>query len=146
MRMKTVFYPALGVLALLLLSGCTQTGQVTQTTGDSQERPATLSATVNIAPNGYEPQTVTIKKGGSVTWLNTTDTENWPASAVHPTHEKYPGSGITKCGTPEESKIFDACKGLARGESYSFEFNETGEWAYHDHVGVKTFGKVIVVE
>lgn len=102
--------------------------------------------TVEITQTGYSPQSLTIKKGSTVTWVNNTDTPNWPATAMHPTHTKYPGSSITKCGTAEEPAIFDACKNLLKDDSYSFVFNETGEWPYHDHVEAKTFGKIIVVE
>ncbi|MEK6824273.1 MAG: hypothetical protein AABY02_00300, partial [Nanoarchaeota archaeon] len=62
----------------------------------------------------------------------------------HPSHKNYPGSDIAKCGTSEASTIFDACKGLAQGESYSFTFNEVGSWNYHDHLNPNLRGTVIV--
>ena len=67
---------------------------------------------VEITESGYVPQELTIKKGSTVTWTNKTITPNWPATAQHPTHEKYPGSSITKCGTAEAEDIFYACKRL----------------------------------
>ncbi len=100
--------------------------------------------TVEITDTGYSPQKVTVKQGDTVKWVNNSSSENWPASAKHPTHEVYPGSSITKCGTAEESNIFDACRGLKAGESYSFTFNEKGMWAYHEHIAVKMFGQVVV--
>lgn len=99
---------------------------------------------VEITDAGYSPNKVTIKPGDTVKWVNKSSSGNWPASAKHPTHTVYPGSDITKCGTAEESKIFDACKGLKAGESYSFTFNEKGTWAYHEHIAVKMFGQVVV--
>ncbi|MBI4043459.1 MAG: hypothetical protein HY393_01470 [Candidatus Diapherotrites archaeon] len=143
---QTRLFPVIGVMALLVLAGCAQTGSTSQQTPTpANPASASMSATVNITSNGYDPQSVTVKKGGTVTWVNTADSPNWPASAVHPTHEKYPGSSIAKCNTPEASTTFDACKELASGESYSFVFNEAGEWPYHNHVDAATFGKVIVV-
>ena len=65
---------------------------------------------------------------------------------MHPTHTAYPGSGIEKCGTDEEEGIFDACKGLEEGESFSFVFNEAGSWNYHNHLSPGQFAKVIVEE
>lgn len=148
MKQKSLVLIVLGLLTVLLLAGCTQSGYVTKPASDSPPAgtAAPTQATVTITANGYEPKTVTIAKGGTVTWVNNTDTPNWPASAKHPTHEVYPGSSITKCGTAEQSTIFDACKGLGKGESYSFTFNNAGEWAYHNHVNAKQFGKVIVTE
>ena len=145
--MKTVF--ALLVLSVFLLAGCTQqSGAVVapQSGSETGSGPAAFSATIRITETGYSPQSVTIAKGGTVTWINDSDRPDWPATAQHPTHEKYPGSSITKCNTAQASTIFDACKALAKGESYSFTFNEAGEWPFHDHVEVKTFGKVIVTE
>ncbi len=146
MKQSFVHWTLLGVLALVLVSGCTQTAAPDNSLSDSQsgESPA-LSATIRITDTGYEPNSVTIAKGGTVTWISETDRPDWPATAQHPTHTRYPGSNIEKCGTAEASVIFDACKALANGESYSFTFNETGEWPFHDHVVAKTFGKIIVV-
>lgn len=100
---------------------------------------------VTITDSGYVPQKATIKQGDSVRWVNVSSAGNWPASARHPTHEVYPGSSITKCNTAEESRIFDACKAIKSGESYSFTFNEKGTWGYHNHLtGVTTTGQVVV--
>ena len=68
--------------------------------------------TVEITLSGFSPKTLTINKGDTVTWVNKLSRQSWPASAVHPTHKSYPGSGIEKCGTSEENQIFDACSGL----------------------------------
>lgn len=99
---------------------------------------------VKITDTAYEPSEVKLKQGDSVKWVNESSTQNWPATAKHPTHEVYPGSSITKCGSADESQIFDACKGIKPGESYSFTFNEKGPWAYHEHINVKMFGKIVV--
>ncbi|MBI4044250.1 MAG: hypothetical protein HY392_00910 [Candidatus Diapherotrites archaeon] len=163
---------ALGLIAVILVAGCAQnptgpaqTGDNTPNPGGNESNPEPQGSNpdteepspqgeelevgnfaVEITEAGYVPQELTIKKGSTVTWTNKTSTQNWPATAQHPTHEKYPGSSITKCGTAEAEDIFDACKGLAQGESFSFTFNEVGEWAYHEHLSVKMFGKIIVVE
>ncbi|MBI4151358.1 hypothetical protein HY496_00165, partial [Candidatus Woesearchaeota archaeon] len=62
----------------------------------------------------------------------------------HPTHTVYPHSGIEKCGTADEGMIFDACRALAQGETFSFIFTETGSWKYHDHLNPRKTGTVIV--
>jgi plastocyanin len=104
----------------------------------------TSEVIIKITTDGFEPKEVEISKGTKVTWVNEQSNPSWPASAVHPTHEVYPGSSIKKCGTPEQDKIFDACRGLNQGESWSFIFNEVGEWYYHDHLNPSLKGKIVV--
>lgn len=99
---------------------------------------------VKIAASGFEPKTLTVKAGATVTFVNEDSNKHWPASAMHPTHKVYPSSGIEKCGTVEETNIFDACRGLAQGESFSFTFNEKGSWKYHDHLNVPSTGTIVV--
>jgi len=94
--------------------------------------------------SGFLPKALTIKQGETVTFQNESGRNMWPATAVHPSHTVYPGSGIGKCKTPEESQIFDACKGRAPGEEFSFTFNESGSWQYHDHLRVSNWGTIIV--
>lgn len=149
-------------VAALVVSGCTQGQQA----NSSQASPAigpqnpnggavannpagTVSAgafTVTRANEGFTPQMLTIKKGSTVKFVNNSGADFWPATAMHPTHTVYPGSGIEKCGTPEESAIFDACRGLPAGQTFSFTFNQAGEWAYHDHLNATVFGKIIVTQ
>ncbi len=100
--------------------------------------------TVEITESGFFPQTITINSGDTITWTNKISRKSWPASAIHPSHKVYPGSDISKCGTSEQDSIFDACKGLAEGESYSFTFNEIGSWNYHDHLQSSNWGTIVV--
>lgn len=100
--------------------------------------------TVEITPTGFAPAIITIKKGDSVTWINKREQASWPASASHPSHTVYPGSGITKCGTLEENTIFDACREIQEGQSYTFQFNQVGSWNYHDHLVTSFDGRIIV--
>ncbi len=101
---------------------------------------------VEIKLEGFVPKTLKIKKGDKVTWTNKIVTKIRPAGNLHPTHTNYPGSSIIKCGTAEEKNIFDACRELQNGESYSFVFNEVGSWSYHDHLQPSKDGKIIVEE
>ena len=88
---------------------------------------------VVINENGnFSPSEVKIKKGGKVTWINKSQNPVWPASNPHPIHTDYPG--------------FDASRGLANGESYSFTFDKAGSWGYHNHLNPGMRGEVKVVE
>ena len=95
--------------------------------------PITLPAsgnTVTITASGFSPATITISAGESVTWVNDSSKNSWPASAPHPQHTDYPG--------------FDSF-GIAADSSWSFQFNNTGpSWDYHDHNKPSRKGTVVV--
>lgn len=109
----------------------------TDTTGNTNQ-----GNLIEYTSSGYTPSRITINQGESVTFTNTISRETWPASNVHPTHTSYPGSGSSKCGTTTD--IFDACKELSNGESYTFTFNEIGTWTYHNHLRPSEGGTIIV--
>lgn len=90
------------------------------------------SVTVVIDENGFNPREIGIKKGGKVTWVNQSQNSVWPASNPHPIHTDYHG--------------FDALRGLANGESYSFTFDKVGSWKYHNHLNPSMRGEVKVEE
>ena len=142
--MKQITISALiALIALLALAGCTQTNQPGNGNNVGSNNGA-AEFIIEYSASGFTPNAVTIKQGDTVKWVNKSTVDTWPASAKHPTHEVYPGSGITKCGTAEESGIFDACKGIPPNGSYSFKFNEKGTWFYHDHLDSKKFGQITV--
>ncbi len=102
-------------------------------------------AAVEILSSGFSSKTTTIKAGDAVRFVNKDSSrQHWPASDVHPVHTVYPGSGLNKCGTADASSIFDACKGLALNEEWSFTFSEKGSWSYHDHLSTSLTGTVVV--
>ena len=102
------------------------------------------SVTITYTNSGYSPKQTAVSLGGTVTFKNESSRTMWPATAIHPTHTIYPESGILKCGTPEEPRIFDACEGIRQGGSWSFTFQELGSWGYHDHLNISRTGKIIV--
>lgn len=110
----------------------------------STRAPVLKTVVINITDSIFSPNEVTINAGDTVKFVNQANQFRWPASAVHPIHELYPGSSISKCGTPEANKIFDACRGLKTGESFSFTFNVRGVWPYHDHLAPALRGQIKV--
>ena len=107
-------------VAGLLLAGCGGSGG-----GDSGG-----GNVVEFTDNGFEPSTLTIKAGDTVTFENKSSDDFWPASNVHPTHLLYPG--------------FDAKKPILDGGSYSFTFTKTGSWGYHNHLTPDIQGTIVV--
>ncbi|HIH17997.1 MAG TPA: hypothetical protein HA250_01250 [Nanoarchaeota archaeon] len=103
--------------------------------------------TIEITSAGFSPNTLKVKIGDSVTFINKDSAKHWPASDVHPTHTLYPGTNIGTCfsGTEaEKAKMFDSCRALEQGESWSFTFNEKGKWGYHDHRAETLVGTIEV--
>ena len=118
-----------------------------ETPPPSNEPPSTLPPAEKVViytDSGDPPVSLNINAGETVVFKNESSKEMWPASATHPTHTGYPGSDIEKCGTSEEPNIFDACRGIAPGGSWSFKFDIVGSWKYHDHLDVKKFGAIVV--
>ncbi len=103
-----------------------------------QSNNQSLLKEVLITDNGFSPKEIKIKKGDTVRWTNQSSALSWPASAIHPTHSIYPEKG----GCIDSS--FDACKGLNKGESFTFVFNFPGSWKYHDHLNPSKAGTVVV--
>ena len=83
---------------------------------------------ISIDDEGFRPETVDILIGTTVVFTNNGQALHWPASAPHPTHTGLPG--------------FDAEKGLATGETYSFTFSELGTFGMHDHLNAKIKGSI----
>ena len=89
------------------------------------------SMTVTYTDSGFSPKSITVKLGDTVTFMNASSKMMWVASAPHPVHTNYPE--------------FDAKKGSAFEESYSFTFDDkTGSFNYHNHLNPTDFGTVVV--
>ena len=103
-----------------------------------------LKSAVAYGTDGFSPKTVTIKKGGTVTWTNQGGAAGmWIASAVHPTHSVYSGTTLAEHCNGTSATSFDQCKDAS---VYSFTFSKIGTWNYHNHLNPNDFGTVIVVE
>src|SRR3989344_2814975 len=87
---------------------------------------------VVYSDTGFSPAAVTVKKGTTVTYTNTSTSGMWVASAVHPTHQLLPG--------------FDQLTSSAKGTSYNYTFEKIGTWKYHNHVAPSFTGNVVVTE
>ena len=101
--------------------------------------PAAPTNTIEITSAGFSPSALTISSGETVTFVNKDTTSHWPASNVHPIHTLYPETGGCI------GSKFDACKGLAQDEMFSFTFNQVGTWNYHDHTSPGSTGTITVV-
>ena len=105
---------------------------------DAKETPETPSElppgshAVVFTDDGFTPKTLTIKKGETIVFSNKTGTLFWPASNLHPSHLMYAD--------------FDPKEPVAANATWSFTFDQVGEWEYHDHLAPYHTGVITVVE
>ncbi|PSO45805.1 MAG: hypothetical protein BRC25_00890 [Parcubacteria group bacterium SW_6_46_9] len=97
------------------------------------------AATVTYEDGQFSPQTVTIRQGQTVRF-ESVDGNMWVGVDQHPTHTEYDGTSLQEhCNGRQKS--FDQCE---VGDTYSFTFDEAGEFGYHNHVNPSAGGMVIV--
>lgn len=72
-----------------------------------------------ISGEGFSPRTAVISAGDTVAFINKDTAPRWPASNTHPNHDVYPE--------------FDPKSELPPGGAWSFRFQKSGVWRYHDH-------------
>jgi len=100
---------------------------------DTSATPAALiePAEVSISKDGFLPATIKVRKGQSVNWTNQDDAIHQIAADPHPSHSSLP----ELLGDP-----------LSKGESYSFTFEKSGTFTYHDELNPTKFSGVVIVE
>lgn len=111
---------------------------VIQPTTTNNQQQSASAATINYTNSGFSPKSVTIKKGESVTFKNTSSRDVRVASNPHPAHNGYP----TTVGCV--SSTFDSCANIAPGQSWSFKFDIAGNWGFHNHLNPTEGGTVKV--
>lgn len=88
------------------------------------------NTSVEINDNGFIPKELTIRKCTNVTFKNTGTTEHYPVTDPHPEHTALPE--------------FDAKTPIASGSSWSYLFNTSGAWKYHDEITPEHRGTITV--
>jgi len=89
-----------------------------------------IAQEVVYTANGFVPETVTIRSGETVRFINESSVGMWVASDDHPQHTIL--------------STFDQFGIAENGESYDYTFEKSGTWAYHDHINASMLGTVIV--
>lgn len=85
---------------------------------------------VVLTENGFSPQEITIKPGDLLKFRTTMSEPFWPASDLHPTHGIYPE--------------FDPLEPVDPDKAWTFQFQKSGKWKFHDHLQPVFRGVVIV--
>lgn len=106
-----------------------QSSQQSGTTPDTSTNPAAEQVTITYSNDGFSPNSVTVKKGGTVTINNTSDHSVQFSSDPHPSHT----------GNSELNETV-----LAAGKTQSFTVTRTGTFGYHNHLDDTEGGTIIV--
>ncbi|HEX7456205.1 MAG TPA: cupredoxin domain-containing protein [Candidatus Nanoarchaeia archaeon] len=89
-------------------------------------------AQVEITKDGFSPATISVNKGATITWTNKDTAPHWVASDPHPTHTGLAG--------------FDSGENTSQGETYSFTFEKSGTFTYHDEPNPLKFQGTVIVK
>ncbi len=90
----------------------------------------TDAVSVSLTAKGFSPATISVKKGTVITFTNQDTKPHQVASDPHPIHTALPGFVSTA---------------LSKGASYSFVFEKTGTYTYHDHLNPLKFNGTVMV-
>jgi plastocyanin len=91
---------------------------------------AQSALTVSFTSKGFSPTSLTIKKGQTVTFVNNSAGQMWVSANPFPSGADYPA--------------FNEKNGAAAGASWSFTFDKTGTWFYHNHFSPAQGAKIVV--
>lgn len=84
---------------------------------------------VTLTQNGFSPQTLTIKSGQTVVWVNNSGQDATVNSDPHPTHTNYSPLNLG---------------GFSNGEKLSLLLPKSGTYGYHNHLNPQQTGTIIV--
>ncbi len=115
--------------AVLLLTNSAKNSQNNSATQQPSSGTMAKGETVSLTSSGFNPQSLTVKAGTTVTWVNNSGGPATVNSDDHPTHQKYPMLNLGK---------FEA------GSSLQLKFDKPGTYTYHNHLNPSQKGTVVV--
>lgn len=111
----------------------TPTATTSATPSASAGEESESGTTITYTSSGFSPSDVTIKSGGSITWVNDGDSEIQIAANPHPIHtgnKEVSGGGFVLTLQP--------------GEQATVTISKTGTQGYHDHLNSSQGGTITV--
>lgn len=98
-------------------------------TQDLKQQTPRATSTITLTAKGFSPQTLTIKAGTLVIWVNNSGSQATVNSDPHPTHTAYPPLNLGQFND---------------GDSLQLLFNKPGRYGYHNHFDATQTGVIIV--
>jgi len=93
---------------------------------------------VSYTDGGFQPTTLTVKKGDVVRFTNNSSQSLWVASVGEGSDQVYPGA--SSCG----SSPFDSCEALNPGDFWEFTFDQPGTWEFQNNLDKTKSGTLTV--
>ena len=81
--------------------------------------------------SGFKPQSITISKNTTVRFVNKSEMPLYVASNPHPQHTDYPEFEAVRANNGRMPRMTDI---------FSFTFEKTGTWGYHNHTASSDTG------
>lgn len=122
-RTKGWLLPLTGLLVVVALGVAAWMWWVNNNNKIAEETPTVMAS---ITDSGFTPATITIKKGQDVTWTN----QGRAAYQI-----------VADQNNPQGFKTSEA---LNPNDSYSFTFEDSGTYSYHDPANIDRKGTIIV--
>jgi plastocyanin len=137
------------IAVTVVAAGCTDSTESTstpETESPDNTQPTDLEQennTIFYTDSGFQPADLTVQQGDTVTWLDRSSNTMWVGSDRHPSHTNYAGTTRREhCQDGDQTTAaFDQC---TTGDRFSFTFEKTGEWGYHNHQPFERGGTVTV--
>lgn len=133
------FFIILGTVAILVVGGLiyfqgksttpVNSTQVPKQETSNLQMAQEKSETITLTQDGFKPNSLAVKSGTRVIWLNKSGKTGTVNSEPHPAHTLYP---VLQLGSFED------------GSSVQTVFDKTGTYTYHNHLNPSQKGTVIV--
>jgi plastocyanin len=117
------------LVAFVAVCGCTSYGPSTKTPAATQTQVVPGTSTVSIQNFAFNPTSITVPKGTTVTWVNQDSTNHEIVNDAQ--------------GTTAQGALFTS-NSLSKGASYSFKFDNAGTYPYHCSIHPSMKATVIV--
>jgi len=114
-------------------SSQTTTTNTQNPTSEPGKSVAVEEATITYTSSGFSPSKITVKSGGKITWVNSSDREVAVGANPHPLHT----------GNREVSGG-EFTLNLKPGEQKTVTVEKVGTFGYHNHLNASEDGTIVV--
>ncbi len=122
MKKYSIFVLATLVMATILAAGCMSYSNPSPSPTSSAVTSTSYQNTITIKDFAFTPSTLTIEKGANVTWVN----DDTVAHRIN-----------------SDTQLFTS-NDLNKGDTFTYQFNDTGTFPYHCGIHLYMKGTIIV--
>lgn len=126
----------IGIIAVIVLAGgyflfanSPKNAPVNQTATQALTSQALENGLIDVTVGGFSPNTIKVKAGANIVWINKSGTDANVSSADHPAHKVYQALNLGN---------------FKDGSSVQLRFDAPGTYNYHNHLNPGQTGTVVV--